>query len=62
MHPDLRAYTDRGNLFVVNVVTGQTDELTFRESYDIDFDNIHDIVDSVNVTKENVHQSAWQEW
>ena len=54
VHPDLRAYTDRGNLFVVNVVTGQTDELTFRESYDIDFDNIHDIVDSVNVTKEKM--------
>ena len=52
--PDLRAYTDRGSIYVVNVNTGKETMMTFKETYDIDFNKIHDVVDSVNVTKKRI--------
>ena len=52
---DLRAYTDRGSIFVVDVNTGEEAMMTFKEYYDIDFNNIHEIVDSVNVTHKNIY-------
>ena len=52
--PDLRAYTDRGNLYVANVRTGQEVSMTFKKEYDIDFDNLHESVDSVNVNKQKM--------
>jgi len=51
---DLRAYTDRGNLYVVNVTTGKQDQMTFKKEFDIDFDKVHEVVDSVNVTKQRM--------
>lgn len=53
--PDLRAYTDRGNLYVANVVTGKETSMTFKKEFDIDFDDIHKSVDSVNVTKQKMY-------
>jgi hypothetical protein len=53
--PDLRAYTDRGNIYVVNVNTGKTAQMTFKEEYkDMNFDDIHKVVDTINVTKQRV--------
>jgi hypothetical protein len=52
---DLRAYTDRGSIFVVDVNTGKEAVMTFKETYDIDFNNIHQVVDSVNVTHKNIY-------
>ena len=53
--PDLRAYTDRGNIYVVNVTNGKEAQMTFREEYkDIDFDDIHKVVDTINVTKQRI--------
>jgi hypothetical protein len=53
--PDLRAYTDRGNIYVVNVNTGKEAQMTFKEAYqDMDFDDIHKVVDTINVTKKRV--------
>ena len=52
---DLRAYTDRGSIFVVDVNTGKEAVMTFKETYDIDFNKIHDVVDSVNVTHKNIY-------
>jgi hypothetical protein len=52
--PDLRAYTDGGNIFVANVKTGKEDEMTFKVEYPVDYDNIHTTIDSINVTKQRI--------
>lgn len=44
------AYSDRGNLFVEEMATGKTAMMTFGAKVDIDYDAIHETVDSVNVT------------
>lgn len=46
----LAVYTDRGNLFVEDMATGKTAMMTFGAKADIDYDAIHETVDSVNVT------------
>ena len=55
IEPDLRAYTDRGSIFVINIKTGEEAMMTFKEQYDIDFDKIHEIVDSVNITSKRIY-------
>ncbi len=52
--PDLRAYTDRGSIFVVNIKTDQEAIMSFKEAYDIDFNKIHESVDSINVTNNRI--------
>jgi hypothetical protein len=52
---NLRAYTDRGSIFVINIETGEQAVMTFKEQYDIDFNKIHDVVDSVNVTAKRIY-------
>jgi hypothetical protein len=47
---NLVAYSDRGNLFVEEISTGKKAEMTFGEDLGIDFDYIHDYIDSVNIT------------
>jgi hypothetical protein len=44
------AYSDRGNLFVEDMATGKTAMMTFGAKVDIDYDAIHETIDSVNVT------------
>jgi hypothetical protein len=44
------AYTDRGNIFVEDMFTGKTGQMTFGKGLDIDYDVLHDYIDSVNVT------------
>lgn len=53
--PDLRAYTDRGNIFVVNVTNGQQTMMTFKETYEMDFNAIHKTIDSINITKSRIY-------
>lgn len=52
--PELVAYTDRGSVFVENMATGQKATMPFDKAYDIDFNKLHETVDSVNVTKSRV--------
>jgi tricorn protease-like protein len=60
--PDLRAYTDRGNIFVVNVTNGKTAQMTFQENYaDMDFNDIHKTLDTINVTKNRVYVKLLKE-
>ena len=47
---ELVAYSDRGNLFVEDKATGKSAMMTFGEKLDIDYDAIHEHIDSVNVT------------
>lgn len=44
------AYSDRGNIFAEELVTGKTAMMTFGTKVDIDYDVIHQTVDSVSVT------------
>jgi len=46
----LIAYSDRGNLFVEDKATGKQAMMTFKERVEIDYNNIHQFIDSVNVT------------
>ena len=48
------AYTDRGNIFVEDMVTGKTAQMTFGKALDIDYDALHDHIDSVNVTSARI--------
>ena len=48
------AYTDRGNIFVEEMATGKTAQMTFGKALDIDYDAIHEHIDSVNVTSERI--------
>ncbi|MGH2552874.1 MAG: hypothetical protein ACRDEB_04115, partial [Chitinophagaceae bacterium] len=36
------AYTDRGNIFVEDMFTGKTAQMTFGKALDIDYDDIHE--------------------
>lgn len=47
---ELIAYSDRGNIFVEDMATGKTAMMTFGEKIDIDYDAIHEKIDSVNIT------------
>jgi hypothetical protein len=53
--PDLRAYTDKGSIFVVNTTNGKEAQMTFREEYPIDFTDIHKVVDTISVTKNRIY-------
>jgi hypothetical protein len=60
--PDLRAFTDRGNIFVVNVTNGKQAQMTFKENYaDMDFNDIHKTLDSINVTKTKIYVKLLKE-
>jgi hypothetical protein len=47
----LVAYTDRGNIFVEDMITGKKEMMTFGEMLkDLDYDAMHEFIDSVNIT------------
>ena len=46
----LIAYSDRGNIFAEDMITGKQAMMTFGEKMDIDYDAIHEYIDSVNIT------------
>jgi hypothetical protein len=46
----LVAYSDRGNIFVEEMATGKTAMMTFGARVEIDYDAVHETVDSINVT------------
>lgn len=50
----LLAYSDRGNLFVEDMVTGKQAMMTFGERVEIDYTKVHDFIDSIHVTPTSV--------
>lgn len=52
--PDLVAYTDRGSVFVENLQTGKKATMSFDKAYDIDFNKMHEMVDSAHITKDRI--------
>ena len=58
--------TDRGNIFVEDMYTGKKAMMTFGQKLDIDYDNLHEYIDSVNVSNERIWvkikvSNAWVE-
>ncbi len=63
----LIAYSDRGNLFVEEKATGKQAMMTFGERIEIDYNVIHDYIDSVNITPTRIWAKAkiatgWKEF
>jgi hypothetical protein len=50
----LIAYSDRGNLFVEEMATGKKAMMTFGQRVEIDYDAIHEYIDSVNITPSSI--------
>ena len=48
------AYTDRGNIFVEDMVTGKKAMMTFGEMVDMDYDAMYEVIDSVNITSSRI--------
>ncbi len=46
----LVVYTDRGNIFVEDMVNGKKAMMTFGEMVDMDYNAMHEVVDSVNIS------------
>ena len=46
--------TDRGNIFIEDAYNGKKAMMTFGKKLDIDYDAIHEYIDSVNITSERV--------
>ena len=64
--PDMMAYTDRGNIYVEHLKKGTTAMMTFKELVPIDYDHIHDHIDSVQVRPNKIWvrikiQDQWKE-
>lgn len=62
----LIAYSDRGNLFVEDMATGKQAMMTFGQRIEIDYDAIHEYIDSVNITPTKIWakvkiNNEWQE-
>jgi hypothetical protein len=50
----LLSYTDKGNIFVEDIVSGKKAIVTFGKQLDFDFDAIHETLDSVNITRNRI--------
>jgi hypothetical protein len=64
--PSLLAYTDRGNIYVEHLSKGTNAMMTFREEVPINYDRIHEHIDSVSVTPKKIWvrikiQDQWKE-
>ena len=60
------AFTDRGNIYVEETKSGKKAMMTFGKALDIDYDAIHEYIDSVNVTPERIWvkvkiENEWKE-
>lgn len=53
--PDnLRAYADYSNIYVVHIETNKEERMTFKEEYNINWNNIHETIDSVNISNNRI--------
>ena len=51
---EILAYTDKGNIFVEEMSTGKKAMMTFGSSTDMDYDAMHEVLDSVNITTSRI--------
>ena len=64
--PGLVVYTDMGNIFVEDMATGKKAMMTFGKQTDMDYDAMHEVLDSVNITSTRIWAKVkldkeWQE-
>jgi len=52
---DMRAYADYSTIYVEDINTGKKEQMTFKEEYKIDFNNIHEVIDSVNISRNRIY-------
>ena len=52
---DIRAYDDYSTIYVEDINTGKKEQMTFKEEYKIDFNNIHEVIDSVNISPGRIY-------
>ena len=52
---DLRAYADYSTIYVEDINTGKKEQMTFKEEYKINFNTIHEVIDSVNVSHDRIY-------
>lgn len=52
--PNMVAYADPGNIFVEDVLTGKTAQMTFGKDIGADYDVIHEHIDSVSITPDRI--------
>ncbi len=50
----LVAYTDRGNIFVEEITTGKTASMTFGVQTEMEYNAMHETVDSVHITPSRI--------
>jgi hypothetical protein len=60
------AYTDRGNIYVEDMTTSKKAMMTFGENLGIDYDALHEYIDSVNITNSRIWvkvklEKGWKE-
>lgn len=51
---NLIVFTDRGSVFVENLENNNKATMPFDKAYDIDFNKLHEMVDSVHVTRDRI--------
>ncbi len=51
---NLVANTDRGNIYVEDMNTGKKAMMTFGQKLDIDYDALHEYIDSVNISNDRI--------
>ena len=60
------AYTDRGNIYVEEIATGKQAMMTFGQATELDYETIHETIDSVMVTRNDIYvkirlNNKWEE-
>jgi len=50
----LAVYTDKGNIFVEDMATGKKAMMTFGVMTDMDYDAMHEVLDSVNISSTRI--------
>lgn len=51
---DLRAYADYSTIYVMDVTSGKEEQMTFGEEYEINFNDVHQVIDSINVSRNRI--------
>lgn len=51
---DLRAYADYSTIYVMDITTGKEEQMTFKEEYDINFNDVHKTIDSINISRNRI--------
>lgn len=51
---DIRAYCDYSTIYVEDIGSGKKAQMTFKEEYKIDWNNIHETIDSINISRNRI--------